>query len=99
VDLFEFLYPQQAQAANLRRLADATARQAGNAAGTSAQVEELARENRELRLYLTALTQLLVEKGLLQPADLQARVLALLPPVPAPVGDAESDNPFADLGR
>lgn len=60
-------------------------------------VESLAQENRELRLYLTAIMQLLLEKELLRPEEVQAKVLSLLPPTPAP--SPADDNPFAGLDR
>ena len=100
MDFFDWFFPEQAQASHLRRLADAQSRTAARMTPGGAdadQLEALARENRELRLYLTAITQLLVEKGVLRPEEVQAKVLAMLPALPAPA--AEEENPFADFGR
>jgi hypothetical protein len=98
MDFFEWLFPEQAQAVHLRRLADGQARTRLPSAASAVnadQIDDLARENRDLRLYLTAMTQLLVEKGLIRMEDLQAKVMTLLPPLPETSGTDE--NPFAGL--
>ena len=48
-----------------------------------------------MRLYLTALMQLVIEKGLVKPEEIQAKLISLLPPIPA--ATAGDDNPFAGL--
>ncbi len=82
----------QAQAADRIR---AQIRRSASAQADS--FDSLAQENRELRLYLTAIVQLLVEKGLLRTEEIQAKMIALLPPLPPPAPG--EDNPFAELGR
>ena len=84
MDLFDWFFPEQAQAGHLRRLADAQARTAvrSSSSAEAAEIEAVARESRELRLYLTAITQLLVEKGLIRSEEVQAKVVAMLPPLP-----------------
>src|SRR5687767_7404572 len=67
----------------LRRLADQHQDQ---------QLEALARENAQLGLLLSVVTDLLVEKGLLTAEELRRKVEQLRPP-PAPSGE----NPFAGL--
>lgn len=96
----DILYPETAQAQELRRIANATTRLATTASVAQDELQALANENRELRLYLTAITQLLVDKGLLQPAEIQQRVQALFPPLPIHEPTAavtNDDNPFADM--
>jgi hypothetical protein len=98
MDFFDWFFPEQAQASHLRQLADAQSRVRLSGSDDSDTIENLVRENRELRLYLTAITQLLVEKGLLRPEEVQAKVMAMLPPLP-PAPKVVDDNPFTDLGR
>ncbi len=98
---FDILSAETAQAIELRRIANSTARLAQTALGTQGDIQALINENRELRLYLTAITQLLVEKGILQPAEIQTRTLSLLPPLTtgtdAPNAGPTDENPFANL--
>lgn len=98
MDLFDFFFPEQAQATHLRKLAHVTARIAQKNANASDEVDALRRENSELRLYLTAITELLVEKGLIAASEVQTRILTLLPPL-APAAAPEAENPFTDFNR
>ena len=87
MDLIDFFFPEQSQAAQLRRLADTHERTAveavsGNIAVENLQrsVEELERENRDLSLCLKAIVKLLLVKGLVQADELQTQMISLLPP-------------------
>jgi hypothetical protein len=60
-----------------------------------AEVAALTEENDRLRLWLAALTEVLVAKGVLADQDLREVVERLKPPPPP----AEEENPFAGLGR
>ena len=91
MDLYDFLYPSQAP---VRQLAESTARLA---AFNKENVESLAKENETLRLYLTAIMQVLIEKGLVSSDEVQARIKALLLPLPGTSNGPDSDNPFASL--
>lgn len=86
MDLIDFFFPEQSQAEQLRRLADAYDRTssevtAGNAAVENVQrsLEELERENRDLRLCLKAVVKLLLVKGVVQANELQAQMISLIP--------------------
>ena len=97
MDLFDFFFPEQAQATYLRRLAEIQGRAARQAGVDQDDIDSLVRENRELRLYLTAISELLVEKGLIRPEEIQRKVLAMLPPLPPPAEAKNDDNPFAEF--
>jgi hypothetical protein len=64
------------------------------ARGQEDQVAALTEENDRLRLWLAALTEVLVAKGVLADQDLREAVERLKPPPPA-----EDENPFAALGQ
>ena len=95
MDFVDLFFPEVAQASHLRRIAHQQSfGQRSRSDVTQDEFDALEREVREVRLYLTALSQLLVEKGLVRPDELQAKVLALLLPLPAVPND---DNPFAGM--
>jgi hypothetical protein len=97
MDFVDLFFPEPAQAMHLRRIAHLQSLALRNRSDVSQEeFDALEREVREVRLYLTALSQLLVEKGLVKPDELQAKVLTLLPPVPVPAAPTD-DNPFAGL--
>ena len=99
LEFLECLFPEQMQAVHLRRLADGQSRERFSGIAPASSTEHLVEENRALRMYLTAVTQLLVEKGVIRIEELQGKVKSMLPPLP-PVADAESEtetNPFAGL--
>jgi hypothetical protein len=97
MDFFDFFFPQQAQATYLRRIASMPGATGYRPGVDREDLVELQRENRELRLYLSAVLQVLVEKGLLKPADVQAKILSLLPPLPEAPTEAGEENPFANV--
>ena len=97
MDFVDLFFPEPAQAMHLRRISHLQALALRKQSEVSQEeFDALDREVREVRLYLTALSQLLVEKGLLRSEELQAKVLTLLPPIPAPTAPAD-ENPFAGL--
>jgi hypothetical protein len=101
MDYFDFLFPEQQQAHQLRRLTDAKIRALNRASTESEKQEALSRENRELRIYLTAVMQVLIEKGLITANEIQGKLVGLLPPLPeTPTIEPEPEkNPFAEFGR
>ena len=98
MDLFDFFFPEQAQATYLRRLADTQYRAARRSDLDQDAIDSLARENRELRLYLTAISELLVEKGLIRSDEIRRKVLSKLPPLPPSTEKQDEANPFAEMG-
>lgn len=97
MDFFEFLFPEQSQAQSLRRIAH-SARIANSRANAQREdIDELREENRDLRLYLTALMQAIIDKGLLTLEEIQRKVMSLLPMNPAPPAEAVTESPFPDL--
>ncbi len=97
MDFVDLFFPEPAQAMHLRRIAHLQSLALRKQSDvTREEFDALEREVRDARVYLTALSQLLVEKGIVKPEDLQAKVLTLLPPIPAPAAPAD-ENPFAGL--
>jgi len=100
VDLLDFfLTPAQRNARRIRDLQEAAARdRRSRRRGGGAQEDQIARleaENDRLRLWVAALTEVLLEKGVLSDRELREAVERLQPPPPP----AEEVNPFAGLGR
>jgi hypothetical protein len=97
MDFVDLFFPEPAQAMHLRRIAHLQSLALRSRSDvTQEEFDALEREVREVRVYLTALSQLLVEKGLVRPDELQAKVLALLPPLPVPL-TSNDENPFAGM--
>jgi hypothetical protein len=99
VDLLDiFLTPYQRTARRIGELQDAVARErrARRAAehGQDEQIARLASENDRLRLWVAALTEILLAKGVLSDQELREAVACLQPP-PPPAGE---ESPFAGLG-
>jgi hypothetical protein len=100
VELFEiFLKLDQVDAVRIRDLEEAAARDRRArrivAQGQDEQIAALAEEHRQLRLWLAALTEVLVGKGLLTGRELRDAAERLCPPAPVP----DEDSPFAGLDR
>jgi hypothetical protein len=100
VELFETLLKLDPRnAAYIRDLEEAAARDRRArrivAQGQDEQIAALSEENRQLRLWLAALTEVLLSKGLLMGQDLRDAAERLQPPAPPP----EEASPFAGLDR
>jgi hypothetical protein len=100
MDLFDrFLSASRSNESRIRELQQTLDRERRNrrilVQGQDDRLAVLTEENDRLRLWLVALTEVLVAKGLLASQDLRDAVERLKPPPLPP----EEESPFAGLGN
>jgi len=96
MDLFELMFPDMARDDKIRRLSQRLNVASASSQAHGPRLDAVEAENLELRAYLSALIEMLLEQGLIDKEAFQRKVQSYLPP-PLPPPPPEEENPFANL--